>query len=177
MAEDIETNVDAPKGATFHYAARDFLDGYRLNQRPRRRQLVLAAICFAVFVAVLFVFEPDWGARAFFAACGAFGGVLGFGLQRYVYLPWMARRSFETYPLARIETTVIADADGLRITSPRTDSRLLWSDLVAWQADAKSVLVYTSPRIFMVIPTRLAQLGLPLDTLKAALAKNTPRRR
>jgi hypothetical protein len=60
--------------------------------------------------------------------------------------------------------------DGLRLASARGESVLLWRDFIHWRANEKAVLLYTAPRLFLFIPTRLAASGFPIEALKAALA-------
>ncbi len=90
----------------------------------------------------------------------------------YWIVPYRMRRDFERRPLAQIEHVCELTKDGLRLASARGESVLLWRDFIHWRANEKAVLLYMAPRLFLVIPTRLAASGFPIEALKAALAAN-----
>ncbi|MCB1534457.1 MAG: YcxB family protein [Rhodoblastus sp.] len=172
MANEAEGSSDAATSVAFRYELQDFIQAYRLGARPSaKRAASLAAIIVLLFVAIVW-YEPDWDARL--AACGggALGGLAVFLAHRYIYLPLHARRMFANYPLLRSEHTFAYEPEGLRNSTDRTNAFLLWRDFVGWRADDMSVLLYTSPRQFIVVPTRLARQGFPIKELKGALARD-----
>ena len=163
---------EAPKSVTFRYQTQDFLSAYRLNATPQCRHALYLASVLAALVAVFFWFEPAWDARAVACGAGAAGGLAAFVLVRYIYLPLHAKRQFANYPIAHREQVLTLEAEGLRHRSGSNESLTPWRDFVAWQADEQVVLLYIAPRIFQVVPARLAELGFPIKELKGALARD-----
>ncbi|MCC0006295.1 MAG: YcxB family protein [Methylobacteriaceae bacterium] len=157
---------------TFRYQTQDFLSAYRLNAKLLRRHVIYLTFFLAAVVAVLFWFEPAWDARAVACGAGAAGGLAAFVLVRYIYLPLHAKRQFANYPIAHREQVLTLEAEGLRHRSGSNESLTPWRDFVAWQADEQVVLLYIAPRIFQVVPARLAELGFPIKELKGALARD-----
>ena len=169
---EVTTRGAQGDGVSFSYELRDFLLAYRLSTRPTPKRAALMSIALLVLFGILFWDEPDWGARGAALAGGAFGGVVIFLAHRYVYLPLFTRRLFANYPLLRTEHTFAFESDGLRYSTERSKAFVLWRDFVAWRADDASVLLYSSPRQFVVVPTRLAAQGFPIEQLKCALARD-----
>lgn len=177
MTDKIATEGDAgTKGVAFRYEVQDFIEAYRLAVRPGPKRAAALAAAIALLVGALFWYEPAWDVRAQGCAGGALGGVGVFLLHRYLYLPWHARRQFANYPLLRAEHVFTLEQEGLRDSTERTNALLVWRDFVGWRANDKSVLLYTSPRLFILAPTRLAQLGFPIEDLKGALARDFAKR-
>lgn len=166
----------ATAGVSFRYEVRDFIHAYRLSTRPGPRRAALLALAIAAIFGAILWYEPDWDARLAACASGAVGGLAIFLLHRYVYLPLYARRLFANYPMLRVERSLSLEPDGLRDVTDRTNALLVWRDFVHWRADDKSVLLYTSPRLFIVVPARLAQQGFPVGELKSALARDFAQR-
>ena len=160
------------EGVAFSYELRDFILAYRLSTWPSPKRAALMSIILVALLAIFFVYEPDWGARAAACAGGALGGIAILLAHRYVYLPLFARRLFANYPLLRTGHTFAFEPDGLRYSTERTKAFLVWRDFVGWRADDTSVLLYSSPRQFVVVPARLAELGFPIKELKGALARD-----
>lgn len=167
----------ATAGVSFRYEVRDFIHAYRLSTRPGPRRAALLALAIAAIFGAIFWYEPDWDARLVACVSSAIGGLAVFLLHRYVYLPLYARRLFANYPMLLVERSLSLEPDGVRDVTDRTNALLVWRDFVNWRADDKSVLLYTSPRLFIVVPARLAQQGFPVDELKSALAREFGMRR
>lgn len=166
-----------PEGVAFRYQAQDFIDAYRLGAGMTRRGAAWLALGMAALAAFLFWSEPDWIARLVTIAAAVAGGGAAGVCYRFLYLPWLARRHFANYPLARLETTFAVADDALILTSDRTLSRLLWRDFVAWRANERTLLLYTAPRVSYVVPTRLAAQGFPLTRLLSILREKVAERR
>jgi hypothetical protein len=60
--------------------------------------------------------------------------------------------------------------EGIALQSPRGISTLQWKDFIRWRTNSKTTLIYTSPNTYIHFPARLAELGFPMDRLKAQLA-------
>lgn len=177
MQPATERKDAAPQGVAFRYQAHDFIDAYRLGSRITRRGAAGLAALALLMIAWVFWSEPDWIARLVTIGAGLVGGCTAAILYRFVYVPWLARRHFANYPLARLETGFAVDDDALVLTSDRTSSRLLWRDFIAWRANERTVLLYTAPRISYVVPRRIAGQGFPFDRLLSILRDKVPERR
>ena len=175
MSDDATSNgqTKPADGAPLVYTVQDFLDGYALQTRMTRKQFAGLAVFCSILLALMCATVPEWTGRLFISIAGLAGGALFWALARFVYYPWLARRQFHRQPLAHIARTVALVPEGLRFKSEdRGETLMRWSDFIAWRADSRSILLSTAPRVFMIIPMRLADLGFPVDDLKDAVARD-----
>jgi hypothetical protein len=167
---DIQPAVWA--ATTFRYQAQDFVEAQQLHVWLRRKHMIALTIFFIAAASVAFVLLGDRGAAAIVCAGGALGGIAIAAAIYYWIVPYRMRRDFEHRPLAQIEHVYELRKDGLRLASARGESVLLWRDFIQWRANENVVLLYTAPRLFLLIPRRLAASGFPIEALQAALAVN-----
>jgi hypothetical protein len=159
------------------YTRDDHVAGYQLHGVPTRRMWLVVALVFFAMGAIAYMLD---GVPA--ALSVALGGIIGgivFGLFGWaVYLPFVARRTFARQPLAQLRVRIGFRPEGIRSESERGASTILWKDFIQWRADRKVVLLYLSPRLFLIVPARLAALGFPIDRLRETLRREfgPPRR-
>jgi hypothetical protein len=172
MSNQSDIQPTAWAATTFRYEAQDFVEAQQLHMWLLRKHMIGLAISFIAAASAAFVLMEDLGAVAIVCLGGALGGIAMAAAIYYWIIPYRMRRDFERRPLAQIEHVYELKKDGLRLASARGESVLLWRDFIQWRANEKVVLLYTAPRLFLLIPTRLAALGFPIEALKAALAVN-----
>jgi len=166
MPDDIENA--AIQGTPLVYTRQDFLDALLLHGRMTRRRLAFFSILMVALVALCLVTD-SWEERLTTAAAAALGGVVFYLLGRYLYYPWLAGRQFSKQPLSTLPQTVSLADDGIVFASERGAMRLLWSDFFGWDANDRVIILKTSPRLFMIIPSRIAANGFPIEKMKRAL--------
>jgi hypothetical protein len=97
------------------------------------------------------------------------GGAIGMFAVSRVCRPWLACRLYAKYPLAHLEHKLTLRSEGITLQSPRGIISLQWKDFLRWRTNGKTTLIYTSPNTFIIVPTRLAEVGFPMDRLKVEL--------
>jgi hypothetical protein len=158
------------------YTAEDFLDGQRLHTRASPRTRIGLGVVLALAFVSFLLWEPDHGAVIFASLLGVVGGVLVYGLFYGLYLPTVVRRAFANYPRAKAEHVYRLEPEGLRIATSNGAGLSPWSDFIAWRGDGRTTILYTSPRLFLILPARLEDLGFPYAQMQARLAENVKRR-
>ena len=155
----------------FTATPQDFVDAFQLAGRMTRVRLIRILVLLVVIAAVLWALKLPVidviGALAAGCICGALAGVV----LRWLYLPWEARRTFRRQPLARIERGLELRSDGLWTFSDRGETMLLWSDFIKWRVNRRVMLIWLGPRLYMVVPARLAALGFAYDELQERLRR------
>jgi hypothetical protein len=136
---------------------------------PTRRAWLVTALILIGLLALLYILDPS--TPLWIAPLAVVGGLASGLFCWAVYLPWIARRNFTRQPLAQLRIGVALVAEGIRSESARGKSTLLWKDFIQWRANKKATLLHLSPRLFVIIPTRLGAQGFPIEELKAALAR------
>jgi YcxB-like protein len=172
MSDQSDIQPAASAATTFRYEAQDFAQAQQLHMRLPRRHMIALTIFFIAAASAAVLLVEDRAAVAIGCAGGALGGIALAAAMYHWIVPYRMRRDFQRRPLAQIEHVYELRKDGLRLASERGESVLLWRDFIHWRANEKAVLLYTAPRLFLFIPTRLAASGFPIEALKAALAVN-----
>ena len=172
--------------AAFTLSAEDFVAMQRavyLRQLRTRRfvvRLVLAAA--AVWLAGAGVFhllgEPQ--AEAF--RLGLFillGGAVGVTILiggTYLLIPRRARRLFAQQRMLHYPMEVAWDAQGIGWRTPHGETRIPWSDYLAWQRTPTLFLLYASDLLLYTVPVRALDEAGAADIAAAAAAGGLPRR-
>jgi energy-coupling factor transporter transmembrane protein EcfT len=147
------------------YTRDDHIAAQRLHSAPTLRSLLLAILFIGAAIALVYFLDSAKAALVtapFFALGGVLGGLFGWA----VYTPLVARRTFARYPLAQLRFRLSLLPQGISTQSERGNTTLLWKDFIQWRTNAKTVLLYVSPRMFLFIPTRLAAERFPIDELR-----------
>jgi hypothetical protein len=166
------------------YTKEDFVVAYRLaTSFTRRGWLFLVLSILLICIAAFFFFRFD-GAPLRLQLLVPVYIVFGYALYglaaRGLAVPWLGRRAYARQPPALVANRIELRPEGLRFQAPRGESTILWRDFTKWRANRKTTLLYMSPSpsVFLLIPARLADIGFPMDDLKAALTRElgAPRR-
>ena len=157
-------------GPEFRYSAEDYVAAYQLQAAPTRR-LLLYAVLMVLACATFFYFATDPDFALWSLGWLPVTVVVWYAIIWTVLVPWRARHTYARHPLAHMPIRLSLRPEGLHSEHPRGTSTLLWKDFIRWRAGRKTVLFYTSPRIFMHVPARIAESGFPYEELKAALAR------
>jgi hypothetical protein len=175
-------NTDSHPLVEFQLGEDDFADAFQLHFTPTRSGwlwgvVILSVTCTAAFLLLRYDNAPLWFQLLLPVGAALSGTLAGFAFWA-VRAPRAGRRTYARQPLAHLTRRIAVRPEGLRVQSPRGESTLLWQDFIAWRTNGKTTLLYTSPHLFVLIPARLAALGVATDELKASLAREigAPRR-
>jgi len=151
---------------------------YRITESDYQRAMALAmrsksnmpAVLFLsgmLLVVVTVIANIVWG--YFAGAIGVY--VLAIAL---IFPPWKwksYREYWQSMPKPNELAVALLDEE-MRFSSPDGESPLVWSNILKWRWNKSCVLIYTTPRLFFVIPTTVAEQGFDMERLKAALTQH-----
>jgi len=157
-----------PMSARFRITERDYLRAGAFAAQPTRRMRAALLLLGVLIVGVLGFGAGNWGEVIGLAGVGA----VAWLVTAWLFQPWMLRRHYRRYQAIHDEQTVTLLDDGVRFVSAISESRLAWSKILKWRCNADYVLIYLMPRLFHMIPTRIAEQGFDMERLKAALAQH-----
>lgn len=156
--------------ARYHITEQDYVQASALFGRLSARQWV-----FVVGVLALCAALAIGGTTRGLRVLGAFafiGGLLAWLLVQYVVSPWMLRRHYRSYKAIQDEHTVTLTEQGLRFECLGGVSDLRWDRVYRWRSNRNYVLIYLMPRLYHVVPRRVAQQGFDLAALEDALTRH-----
>jgi hypothetical protein len=169
---DGETGEHPPDAVSFVYVEEDFQNAYRFLMVVSPKSYAVLAIAGVVLFGLLCLAVTEWEWRLGISVLAALGGVGGYCFARFWYYPRIARNQFANQPLAQLSRTIALTPGGFSMMSERGETALRWSDFIKWGAGERSILLFTSPRIFLIIPTRIADHGFPVREMKGAIARD-----
>jgi len=150
------------------YTDKDYEAANLLHGQPTRRGwAVLAVIVVGLLVADYLITRSllETMRDGMLILVAVFLLFIGF----LIYTPRAARRTFEKQPLAHLPQQFSLRSDGLEIRSSRGNSLLQWHDFIRWRTNRHTTLLYLAPRLFILVPSRIAEAGFPLEELKSKL--------
>ncbi len=169
----------AERWTEIQYTKEDFVAAYQLSAKPTRLGWLMLLLAPIIGSTVAVFLNPSPGVvRWTVIWIATLSGVLIFlAINSAILIPWRIGRSHTRYPLAHLPHRFSLGQDSLSFQSARGESALQWKDFIRWRADRLTILLYQSPHVFIILPTRLAALGFPINDLKAALTRElgTPR--
>jgi hypothetical protein len=171
FTSDHDPKERATASVEFQYVEADFIAAYQLHAAATRTIWILLLILALVLVAAAFIHLREISQTILAVAIIFVGAALGMFAVLYVYLPWFARRSFTNYPLSHLGQKLTLQSEGITLQSPRGMNTLQWKDFIRWRTNGKTTLIYASPSSYIHFPARLAELGFPMDRLKAELLR------
>jgi hypothetical protein len=149
--------------AKFDMSEKDLRAGSALYVRTVRRSLILAGVLFLILAGINVFFhltqccrQGDLGERilAKFGLAIALG-VAFYLLQRFVLIPRLARKRIREDPVFYNGIGVEIDEQGFRISSAKSQSNWLWTDLIGYRENASVFLLYPSRNFGHVLPKRV----------------------
>ncbi|MFT4195427.1 YcxB family protein [Ottowia sp.] len=156
--------------ARYHVSEEDYVRAGQLFARP-----TLGAWLFMIALELGCLALAVWGTTTAWRVvglCAAVGGVLGGALVHWFISPRLMRQHYQRYKAMQEEQTVALAEDGLHFSSPSGASHVRWDAVHRWRRDERYILVYPMPRLFHVVPRRVAEQGFDVAALEAALARH-----
>lgn len=152
---------------SFRISEQDYVRALLLHEPViRAKALVYLG---ALFLLAVLLFQQVTGIALIAIVVGAGIRIL---IQRYVWLPFYGRRSYRKYPLIQDEVSIELQDEGIRLRSAQRDGVLPWQKFLKWRHNDEFILIYLMPRLFYIVPKRLADAGLEIDHLIRQLASH-----
>ena len=76
-------------------------------------------------------------------------------VTKFLLTPIAARRSFRKRSVFQRQHVLWWDESSFCMKSEGSESRIQWSDFLRWRENQHIILLYTSPRLFTMVPIRI----------------------
>lgn len=164
--------MSEPTLTPYRISEQDYLRSSRLGGRlrARHRTLLLAGLLVLVAMAVYALKIGDQ-ATAYPLVGGIGGGVLAALAVRLLLQPMLMRRQYRRYALMQQEQKVGFAPEGLHFQSGVGQAVVHWGNFHGWRENDEFLVLFIAPRVFYVLPKRIAEAGFPLEALRATLAQ------
>jgi len=150
----------------YNITKKDYIESVKLAAVATRKQFLWMGI--VGFGLLLFALFGPQGIKEF-GYIGLIGGVAGYFVTLHVISPWQAKISYRSYKIIQDTITFTLEEDGYTIESINGTSEMKWENLLKWREDENIVLVYYTPKIFHMVPKRLADLGFDIERFRNLL--------
>ncbi|MCK5034476.1 MAG: YcxB family protein [Candidatus Sabulitectum sp.] len=102
-------------------------------------------------------------------SAGASGGLIGIFLLlvpgRLIAMPFLAKRQYRKYKAIQEPVTVQLTDEGVNFTTADGGGIIRWEKLLKWRQNEKYILIYPMPKLFHIIPVRVADSGFDIQAL------------
>ncbi len=96
-------------------------------------------------------------------------GAFGYFFALYIFTPYNAKKSYRKYKAIQNPMTISFSDDGYNIRAENGQSNAKWDLLLKWRENNNFILVYLAPKLFHLIPKRLAESGFDVDGFRKFL--------
>ena len=101
-----------------------------------------------------------------------FFGIICYFLCLYLILPLIAKRHYRQYKLLHQPLGFTLTDSGYTVKNRSGEITVKWSELLHWKENSRFVLLYFAPRMFHIVPKKLAEEKILLDKLKRYLIEH-----
>ncbi|WP_165667810.1 YcxB family protein [Metapseudomonas otitidis] len=164
--------MSEPTLTPYRISEQDYLRSSRLGGRlrTRHRNLLLAGV-FVLVAMALYSLKVGDRATAYPLVAGIGGGGLVALALRLLVQPMLMRRQYRRYALMQQEQRVGFAPEGLHFQSAVGEAVVHWANFHGWRENEAFLVLFIAPRVFYVLPKRIAEAGFPLEALRNALAR------
>ena len=148
----------------------DYVRAMLLASRPKLRGTVRPAAIVLAGVAILAWFDRDIIGYAVGGAFGLMLLTLYVVLLRRLVVPRSLRKHYARYRLVQEPVSIALTDAGIELEGPSYKTRYRWDHFTGWREDEDWFLVALAPRLYQIIPKRIASEGFDFDLLRARLA-------
>jgi hypothetical protein len=145
----------------YEISEQDYVNAMTVFARPTAGMKLAYASASAVFL-LLYVSSPALRGLVLSGFLGGFGVLLAC---RFLVVPRRARSDYRSYPAIRPKIRVSFDEGGVHFATESSQGSLEWANIVHWRESEEYLLLYLSPRMFHIIPRRIARDGFDLALL------------
>jgi hypothetical protein len=141
----------------FTISEKDFVNSAKLSSYASRKQFFWLS-----FVGLLLLLLAVFGGHKFryIFLFGVVGGIVGYFFTVFVICPFQARRHYRKYKRIHKPASFTLQKDGYRIWNDGGESVVKWSELLKWRENKDYILLYVAPKLYHILPKRLADSGV-----------------
>ena len=157
--------------ATYHITEDDYVAGLLLGTALRFRSLfrLFAVYCIGVFL-YLWLNQDTLVSTGTMVAGITLVVVLYFFILRRFVAASSFRKHYRKYKLIQDPISVELSDSGVEQASEHYTTRLAWDYILGWRENDAYFLLAIAPRLYHIVPKRIAADGFDFDTLRERLA-------
>ncbi|HJV36627.1 YcxB family protein [Geomonas sp.] len=144
----------------------DYVNAAVLAGRASRKQstwlLVAAAVLLAVAVLDPLHLRPT-------GLCGLLCGIFGYYGALHVITPWQARKAYRNYKAMHGGLLIDIKPEGFWVATKTGENLAQWQSLLKWRENHEYLLAYIAPKLFYIVPKRIAGAGFDVEELRRVL--------
>jgi YcxB-like protein len=144
----------------------DYVKSAKLCAEATRKQLILLTVVGLVLL-LIGIFGPS--SLKGMGYGGFFGGILGYLIMIHIITPWNAKRNYKKYKSIQEPLKISLIEGGFTITAANGHSNVKWENLLKWREDISYILVFFAPKMFYLVPKRIADSGFDMECFTQAL--------
>lgn len=152
--------------ATYTITEEDYLGAMRLYQRITPAHAALYALTAAVLLGLAFLGPVAIRGWVLAILGGAAAAVV---LGRLFLTPWVAKRNFVKYKAMQTPVTLQLRDEGVHFRTADGTGLVTWDKVLKWRRNDRYLLIYLMPRLYHILPARVADSGFDLARLCAVL--------
>ncbi len=147
----------------------DYVRAACLGAKATKKQLInFGGI--ALMLVLLVLFGPDkW---KIFGLFSLIGGAVGYCAALFLVTPWTARKNYRKLNFGERPLKLRFTGEGFSVESAGKRAQTKWRDLPRWRENKDIILLYLAPRMYYLIPKRVAEAGLDIEGIGRALREN-----
>lgn len=140
----------------------DYVKAASLGARATKRQLVNFGGA-ALMLALVIVFGPaKWKIIGLF---GLIGGAVGYCAALFLVTPWNARKNYRKLNFGQHPLKLRFTGEEFAVESEGKAAQAKWEELPRWRENNDIILLYLAPRMYYLIPKRVARAGLDVEQI------------
>ncbi len=150
----------------YNISEADYVASVKLAATLTRKQIYWLAGGGALLL-LAGLFGPDqW---KIMSNSGLVCGIVGYLVVLHLFLPLQAKRHYRSYKSIHIPLFITLSDVGFTIRTDHGQNELKWGKLLKWRESSNHILVYFAPKMFYMIPKRLAAAGFDLEQFRKEL--------
>lgn len=132
----------------------------------------IKVIYFLVAAGLIWIGIAGDSSTRYTAISALVGGIIGHLMVTGFLAPRRSRKNYKNYPLIQRPFLIRPESTGVFFKSENGETILKWESIHKWRENKEFILIYPAPNLFHVIPKRLSNSGLDIESLASSLGKN-----
>jgi hypothetical protein len=146
----------------------DYVSAAKLAGVATKKQLIWLSLL--GLLLLLFALFGENSLR-FMGIFGISFGIIGYFLTLYVISPLIAKRHYRRYKLLHQPLRFTVTDSGYMVKNDSGEITVKWSDLLRWRENNEFILLYFAPKLFHMVPKKLAENDLTTSEIEHELSK------